>query len=412
MRTDPAQAGRKPGDGPPEGGERRGSWRKWRTWLPFLVKPLRRGIILFALVLVVEYLVVPELVGASKDLGLLGRVDAAWLVAGLVLEGLSLFCYGLLTQAMLPPGSFNPGLSRLFRIDLAAAAVAHVIPAGTLGSAGIGYRLFTAEGIKGNDAGVMMASKGLGSTVVLNILLWLSLVVSIPLAGFHPIYVTVAIIGAVLLLAIAALAIGITRGAGRASRILHAVGDRIPGLSGDRLERGMLDTAASLSALARDRRTLVMSLTWASLNWLLDAGSLWCFVAAFGRLVNPVELFAAYGIANVAGALPVTPAGLGVVDSVAPLLLVSFGVTRSVATLGVLGWRLVNFWLPIPAGAAAYVSLKVPRGAGLKAMRAAVSTLLARPDPDPPPEPPGEPPQEPPPEPPGEERKEAPPTDS
>jgi uncharacterized protein (TIRG00374 family) len=282
---------------------------------------------------------------------------------------------------MLPPGSFNPGLSRLFRIDLAAAAVAHVIPAGTLGSAGIGYRLFTAEGIKGSDAGVMMASKGLGSTVVLNVLLWLSLVVSIPLAGFHPIYVTVAVIGAVLLLAIAALAIGITRGAGRASRILHAVGDRIPGLSGERLERGMLDTAASLTALARDRRTLVISLTWASLNWLLDAASLWCFVAAFGRLVNPVELFAAYGIANVAGALPITPAGLGVVDSVAPLLLVSFGVTRSVATLGVLGWRLVNFWLPIPAGAAAYVSLKVPRGAGPKAWRAAVSTLMSRPAP-------------------------------
>jgi hypothetical protein len=77
----------------------------------------------------------------------------------------------------------------------------------------------------------------------------------------------------------------------------------------------------------------------------------------------------------------VTPGGLGVVDSVAPLLLVSFGVTRSVATLGVLGWRLVNFWLPIPVGAIAYVSLKVPRGAGLKAMRAAVSALLARPAP-------------------------------
>jgi hypothetical protein len=99
----------------------------------------------------------------------------------------------------------------------------------------------------------------------------------------------------------------------------------------------------------------------------------------------------------VAGALPVTPGGLGVVDSVAPLLLVSFGVTRSVATLGVLGWRLVNFWLPIPVGAIAYVSLKVPRGAGLKAMRAAVSALLARQAPaeDPPPEDP--PPEDPPP---------------
>ena len=142
-------------------------------------------------------------------------------------------------------------------------------------------------------------------------------------------------------------------------------------------KRPLLDTATKLSALARDRRTLVISLTWASLNWLLDAASLWCFVAAFGKFVNPVELFAAYGIANVAGALPLTPGGLGVVDSIAPLLLISFGVTRSVATLGVLGWRLVNFWLPIPAGAIAYVSLKVPRGAGLSAMRAAVSTMMS-----------------------------------
>ena len=362
---------------------------RWRLWLPFLVKPVRRGVLIFALVLIIEYLVVPELIGASKDLHLLGRVNPAWLAAGAILEGLSLFCYGLLTQAVLPPGAHNPGLSRLFRIDLSAAAVAHVLPAGTLGSAGIGYRLFTAEGIKGNDAGVMMATKGLGSTVVLNVLLWLSLVVSIPLAGFHPIYVTVAVTGAVVLLAVAALALGITRGAQRASRILRAVGDKIPGLTGVRLEQAVLDTAASLSALARDRRVLAWSLTWASLNWLLDAASLWCFVAAFGRLVNPVELFAAYGIANVAGALPVTPGGLGVVDSVTPLLLVSFGITRSVATLGVLAWRLVNFWLPIPAGAIAYASLKVPRGAGLKAMRAAMTSMMTRPGP--PDEPPGEP---------------------
>ena len=377
MRTAPAKADRKPSVDTSVSGR----WRRWRTWLPFLVKPLRRGIVLFIIALVIEYLVVPELVGATKDLNLLGRVNIGWLVAGLVTECLSLFCYGLLTRAVLSPSGPDdpprPGLSRLFRIDLAAAAIAHVIPAGTLGSAGIGYRLFTAEGIKGNDAAVMMATKGLGSTVVLNVLLWLSLVISIPLAGFHPIYVTVAIIGAVLLLAIAALTLGITRGAERASRILHVVGDKIPGLTGERLEQGLREASASLSALARDRRTMFWSLTWASLNWLLDAASLWCFVAAFGRFVNPVELFAAYGIANIAGVLPITPAGLGVVDSVAPLLLVSFGVTRSVATLGVLGWRLVNFWLPIPAGAAAYVSLKVPRGAGLKAMRAAVSTMTS-----------------------------------
>jgi hypothetical protein len=160
---------------------------------------------------------------------------------------------------------------------------------------------------------------------------------------------------------------------------MRAIGRRFP-RAGDRLENVIRDATANLSALARDRRVLTESLTWASLNWILDAASLWCFVAAFGRFVNPVELFAAYGIANVAGALPVTPAGLGVVDSVTPLLLVSFGVTRNVATLGVLGWRLVNFWMPIPAGALAYATLKVPRGAGLGAMRQAVSGMMSRGD--------------------------------
>jgi uncharacterized protein (TIRG00374 family) len=245
-----------------------------------------------------------------------------------------------------------------------------------VGTAALGYRLFTNEGISGNDAAVMMAAKGIGSTVVLNVLLWLSLVVSIPLAGFRPIYGTVAIIGTVVLLGVAALAFGITRGVGLASRVLHTVGDKIPGLSGEGVEHAIREASGTLSMLARDKRVLAWSLLWASLNWLLDAASLWCFVAAFGRLVNPVELFAAYGIANVAGVLPVTPGGLGIVDSLAPLLLVGFGVTRSVATLGVIGWRLVNFWLPIPAGAAAYVSLKVHPRSGLRAMRSAISGML------------------------------------
>ncbi len=334
-------------------------------------------VILFILVLIIEYLVIPELVGASKDLYLLGRVGVGWLIAGLLLEAVSLFCYALLTRVLLPPRG-RPGLSRLFRIDLAAAAVAHVIPAGTVGSAGVGYQLFTAEGLPGTDVGVMMATKGMGSTVVLNVLLWLALVISIPLSGFRPIYATVAIVGAVLLAGVAALVVGLTRGGQRAGRIVRAIGNKIPRVGGERLEKIVLQASASLRALTSDPKVLASSLTWASMNWLLDAASLWCFIAAFGRLANPVGLFAAYGIANVLGAIPVTPAGLGVIDSVTPVLLVSFGLTRSVATLGVLSWRLVNFWLPIPTGAAAYVSLKVPKGSGLRAMRRSLAEMTAR----------------------------------
>src|SRR5579863_3095776 len=368
-----------------DGADGRGAGGRWRRWRPRLVKNIRLGVILFTIALVVEYLVVPELVGASKDLYLLGRINAGWVVAGAVLEGVSLFCYAVLTRVLLPPGSVRPSLSTLFKIDLSAAAVAHVIPAGTLGTAALGFKLFTSEGISGNDATVMMAAKGIGSTVVLNVLLWVSLIISIPLAGFQPIYATVAIIGTIVLALAGLLVFGVLRGAGLASRVLRAVGDKIPGLSGEKVEAAVLTGARSFSLLARDKRVMAWSLLWASLNWLLDAASLWCFVAAFGHRANPVELFAAYGIANVAGALPVTPGGLGVVDSAAPLLLVGFGVTRSVATLGVLGWRLVNFWLPIPVGALSYVSLRVRRGERLQSGRRALRDLVSR---VPPPKPP------------------------
>jgi hypothetical protein len=77
-----------------------------------------------------------------------------------------------------------------------------------------------------------------------------------------------------------------------------------------------------------------------------------------------------------------------------------------VATLGVLAWRLVNFWLPIPVGALSYISLKVKPGQGRAAMESAVAGMLtvvgARPtggsSPGTPPAPPpdvAEPPDEP-----------------
>jgi len=322
--------------------------------------------------------VLPQLAGTRKALDLLGRVDVWWLVAGVALEIGALLAYSQLTRSLLPRED-RLSLATTGRITLSTLAVSHVVPGGTIAGASLGFRLLTAAGVTGTDAGFALATQGLGSAVVLNVLLWIGLVVTIPLRGFDPIYGTAAIVGALALAGVGAAVLLLTRGEDRAARVVCRVARRVPFVDENGLSNVLHRVSERLSGLLADRPLLARAATWAALNWLLDAASLWCFVAAFGRFVNPVELFAAYGIANVAGALPVTPGGLGVVDSIAPLLLVSFGVTRSVATLGVLGWRLVNFWLPIPVGAIAYVSLKVPRGAGLKAMRAAVSTLLARP---------------------------------
>ena len=54
--------------------------------------------------------------------------------------------------------------------------------------------------------------------------------------------------------------------------------------------------------------------------------------------------------------------------------LVGFGVPRAPAILGVIGWRLVQFWLPIPVGALSYVSIRA-QGASREAKAEELETL-------------------------------------
>src|SRR5450631_902622 len=109
----------------------------------------------------------------------------------------------------------------------------------------------------------------------------------------------------------------------------------------------------------QDRALLARAVGWAAANWLLDAASLWVFVAAFGHVISPIDLLTAYGLANILAAVPITPGGLGVVEFVLVTMLAGFGLTDGQALSAVLAYRAVNFWLPIPFGGLAYASLEL-----------------------------------------------------
>lgn len=329
---------------------------------------------IFLALLIIEYLVVPHLVAASKSLSLLSAVNVFWLVIAVAIEGSSLFVYAVLTSTLLRESA--PPIGTIFRIDLATTAIAHVIPGGTAGSATLGYRLFTSSGVPGTDVAFAMGTQGLGSAVVLNVMLWMALVISIPFAGVHFIYVIVALFGMIAILAFAALVYLFTHGERSAVQFVKWVARRTPRVHEERAIAAISRMGDSFRLLGKDRRTLEKAIGWAALNWILDAGCLYAFLAAFHAYVNPFELFAAWGIANVLAVIPITPGGLGFVESVAITLITSFGPTRQVSTLAVLGWRLVNFWLPIPIGAASYTSLRVGRGAGFGDRRRALSAMV------------------------------------
>jgi uncharacterized protein (TIRG00374 family) len=326
-----------------------------------LGRSLRHAVTLLAFALVVEYLVLPQLAGASKSLNLLSEVNLGYAAAGVLLEGAALLAYAQLTRAVLPHG--GPSRFTILRINMSTLAVSHVLPAGTAGGTPVGLRLLTESGVSGADATFAVATQGIGSAVVLNVLLWIGLVISIPLGGFHPLYGIGALVGVLLMAAVAALVLLFTRGEDRAVQIVRRAASRLPFLDPDVVSAGFRRLATRLRELARDRALLRRAVGWAAAFWLLDASSLWVFVAAFGHLTAPYGLLVAYGLANVMAVLPITPGGLGVIEGVLVPTLVGFGSPRGVAILGVITYRLVNFWLPIPLGALSYLSLRVEPGA-------------------------------------------------
>ena len=135
---------------------------------------------------------------------------------------------------------------------------------------------------------------------------------------------------------------------------LHAISG-----SEDRAAAGVRHIAARLNDLASDRRLLGRVLGWAAANWILDGAALWVFLRAFGVSTDIDALIVAVGLASVASVIPITPGGLGILEFALITSLVGFGLTRSVATLGVATYRLAQFFFPILLGGVLYGTLRI-----------------------------------------------------
>ncbi len=329
--------------------------------------PRESRIILSAgcLVFVFAYLVLPQFSSARPAIHLLAELNPFIVIFAVLCEVAAIGSYVELTRTVFYP--YAPSRYNTLRVNLAGLAISHVVPGGTAPAGALSYRIFNELGVPKETNAFGLAAQGSGSAVVLNLIFWLALVVSIPLDGFNPAYGFAALAGVFLLLAFFGTILLITRGQRHADAWIRAAARHIPTLNPDKISGLLGKVAARITLLITNRRTLWWAFTWAGLNWLFDATCLWVFVWSFGTVISPIDLLVAYGLANIFAAIPLTPAGLGVVEGVLITTLVGFGVPHSQAILAVLAYRLVNFWIPIPVGGVAYASLqwrKAPLTAG------------------------------------------------
>lgn len=307
---------------------------------------------------VLYFFVLPLIPSFRNAVSKLGQINVWLLLLGVGLELAALLCYSLLTHTALGTQAHKVSVMRLFRIQLSTKAVGNIVPGGSAASSALGYRLLVLSGIPGPDAGFALATAGLGSAVVLNLILWFGLIVSIPLRGVNAVYGAAALIGIVVMGAVAAMILGLMDGQGRAERALRWIARRLR-QDEDRIGEVTRHLANRLEGLIRERVLLVRVFVWATANWVLDIAALWVFLRAFGGSIAIDGLVVAFGIANVLSSVPITPGGLGIVEGIYIPTLVGFGLGKSTATVGVLTYRVAQYWLPILIGGICYLSLRV-----------------------------------------------------
>jgi uncharacterized protein (TIRG00374 family) len=323
-------------------------------WLPWTS---RRVVELLVLALIVEYLLLPQIAGTHRWLHLLAHVQPWWLLAALGCELASLLAFTLATRVFLPRDRTALSIWRLWRIDLAGIAVSHAVPGGAAAGTALGYRLLRRDGVDAGEASFAKLGQGAVSALVLQALLVSSIAIAVPLHGTSPLYLSACLGAAGIVAALAVLTFVLLRNEKAVAGLAARITKHLPRMTADTGRDFVAQLGEHIRVIARQPRLFAASAAWSAANWLLDAAALWCCVTAFGHVLGYDGLLVPFCLANTAAWIPLTPSGLGIVEGVIVPTLVGFHTPRGIALLGTVTWRLLNFWLPIPLGAAAYLTL-------------------------------------------------------
>jgi uncharacterized membrane protein YbhN (UPF0104 family) len=121
----------------------------------------------------------------------------------------------------------------------------------------------------------------------------------------------------------------------------------VTGLSG----RLLSDRDFIRSTLDRGWRSALLA---AIGNTGFDYLALLCALRAVGASPRPSLVVLAYAAAELAAQIPFTPGGIGFVEAGLVGTLTLAGTPAPAAVTATLLYRLVSYWLPIPAGGVAY----------------------------------------------------------
>ena len=280
-----------------------------------------------------------ELEGA---LSYLSHLRWEWLVAAVIAEILAIVAFGALQRSLLDAGGTPMGLGLATAIAFGGNAIQNSLPAGPLWSNVWAFRQFRRRGadevlaVWTLFATSVLSAASLAAVAALGVLIARNENVALDVllvAGTG----VVILVGLHYLLRRHGWTLGV---AARIVRLLQRVVHR-PKDDADELVEAWW---RRLTAVTPSRHTWAMGFAFAAANWLWDALALALASAAVGAGVPWRTLLLAYGAAQLAINLPITPGGLGVVEGSLTIALVAYGGNREATVATVVLYRLISFW--------------------------------------------------------------------
>ena len=292
----------------------------------------------------------------------IGRLSPWWFMMAIALETVSFVAAAELQHHLLVRCGFRVDRRSLVAVSYAATAIGGVLPAGPAVAGGYTYRALIRRGSTAGAAAWILLAAGVLSTVTLALLG----LAGAQLRGFGILCSAVGgIAGTGVLLAGAAavgalvwssrhrvkleqLALSLWARCRRRARIVAA------------RPRGSSDDHAA----ALDPVGLVVALGLAGANWVADIAALGIAFVALGVAVPWHGLLLAYALTQLATSIPIVPGSIGVAEGSMAAALVCSGVRPTAAIAGVVVYRLVSFWLVLPAGWLAWAALRRGEASG------------------------------------------------
>ncbi len=316
-----------------------------------------------------------ELQGATTYLD---RLHWGWIVLGVAAEVLSYMCFASMQRRLLHAGGTRVPLAPMTGITLAGNAMQTSLPAGVVLSVAYAFRQYRRYGADDVLAGWVVVAMTVLSIMTLSLLAAVGLALAASTGS------ALDLVGVILgvLAVMAALAVAWSR---RTWVVAHATGvvrvsQRVIHRPAGDPGRFVADATTRVSAISPQRRDWLVAGGFAAGNWVFDLGCLTMAFLCVGADVPWRGLLLAYAAAQLATNLPVTPGGLGVVEGSLTIALVTFGGAEGSTVAAVLVYRILSFWLVVPAGWGAWGVLAwITRRAGQSDADATASGTNARP---------------------------------